>query len=138
MNKGFTLVELIAVVTILGLLAIITTPAYDTVSRNIKTRNYDSKRKAIEAQTLSYVEKYLKNETYDGSDSTHTLCFTVDYLIKNGIVSSDSETEEYIENDLTGKKYTGSSDYVKITYNLTKLKLEAETPNANDETLDCS
>ncbi len=131
MNKGFTLVELIAVVTILGLLAIITTPAYDTVSRNIKTRNYDSKRKAIEAQTLSYVEKYLKNETYDGSDSTHTLCFTVDYLIKNGIVSSDSETEEYIENDLTGEKYSGT--YIKVYYDLDSLKLIALT-QSNDTT----
>ena len=39
-NKGFTLVEIIAVVAILGLLAIITTPAYETISNNIKTRRF--------------------------------------------------------------------------------------------------
>ena len=112
MNKGFTLVELIAVVTILALLAIITTPAYDTISKNIKTRNYNSKRSMIETQTLSYVEKYFKDTVYNGDNKT--LCFTVKYLIQNGIISSDSEKEEYIENDITGEKFKAVEDNIFI------------------------
>lgn len=123
MNKGFTLVELIAVVVILSLVAIITTPAYDSISNNIKTRNYDSKKSTIKAHTLNYVERYLKNETYDGTNG-HTLCFSVNYLIRNGIISSDSETEEYIENNVTGEKYKGDEIFVvKVYYDTSNLKL---------------
>ncbi len=126
MNKGFTLVELIAVVTILSLIAIITTPAYDSISNNIKTRNYESKKSTIKAHTLSYVEKYLKNEAYDGTSNgtkSKTLCFSVNYLIRNGIISSDSETDEYIENNVTGEKYRGNTTFVKVEYDTTYLKL---------------
>lgn len=126
MNKGFTLVELIAVITILSLIAIITTPAYDSISNNIKTRNYESKKSTIKAHTLNYVEKYLKNEAYDGTSTgikSKTLCFSVNYLIRNGIISSDSETDEYIENNVTGEKYRGNITFVKVEYNTTYLRL---------------
>lgn len=141
MNKGFTLVELIAVIVILALLVIITTPAYDTVSTNIKTRNYESKKSSIKAQTLSYVEKYMKNNVYNGpNDKGKRICFTVDYLIQNGIISSDSDTEEYIQNDITGDKYlTGQTPkkvYIQVFYDYEKLKLQAFTldENKNDAT----
>lgn len=126
MNKGFTLVELIAVVTILSLIAIITTPAYDSISNNIKTRNYESKKSTIKAHTLSYVEKYLKNEAYDGTSTgtkSKTLCFSVNYLIRNGIISSDSETDEYIENNVTGEKYRKDKIFINVYYETGKLKL---------------
>ena len=128
MNKGFTLVELIAVVTILSLIDIITTPAYDSISNNIKTRNYEYKKSTIKAHTLSYVEKYLKNEAYDGTrdvaedEKSKTLCFSVNYLIRNGIISSDSETDEYIENNVTGEKYRNEI-FIKVIYDTTNLKL---------------
>ena len=124
MNKGFTLVELIAVVAILGLLAIITTPAYDTISKNIKHTNYESKKNTIKKQTLSYVEKYMKDKVYDGTNKKY-YCFTVEYLIQNGIISSDDEEEEYIENNSTGEKYEDNYEYIKIYYDNEKLKLIA-------------
>ena len=124
MNKGFTLVELIAVVTILSLIAIITTPAYTSISNNIKTKNYESKKNTIKAHTLNYVERYLKDKVYDGTKS-NTLCFSINYLIRNGIISSDSETDEYIENNITGEKYKGDTPFVKVIYYPNDLKLVA-------------
>lgn len=124
-RKGFTLVELIAVITIMSLIAIITTPAYDSISKSIKTRNYESKKNTIKAHTLNYVEKYLKNEVYDGTSTgtkSKTLCFSVNYLIRNGIISSDSETDEYIENNVTGEKYRNEI-FIKVIYDTTNLKL---------------
>ena len=73
--------EIIAVILILGLLVVITTPAYNTINQNIKTRNYQSKTRTIESETLSYVEKHLKDEVYDGDNHNH--CFKVEYLIIN-------------------------------------------------------
>lgn len=124
MNKGFTLVELIAVIAILGLLAVITTPAYGTVSKNIKARNYENKKNTIKYQTISYVDKYYKDKIYDGKN-TKKLCFTVNDLIQKSIISSDSEKEEYIENNETGEKYRGTQNIVYITYDKIKLKLKA-------------
>lgn len=134
-RKGFTLVELIAVITIMSLIAIITTPAYDSISKSIKTRNYESKKNTIKAHTLSYVEKYLKNEVYDGTSTgtkSKTLCFSVNYLIRNGIISSDNEKEEYIENNITGEKYVNDEIFVKVQYNIDKLKLVGYTLGDND------
>ena len=118
MNKGFTLIELISVITIIGLLAIITTPAYETISKSIKKENYNSKKNTIKAQSINYVERYLKNEVYDGTRTTkksNNLCFSVQYLIRSGIISSDSDKEEYIENNETGEKYyaTNATDKEK-------------------------
>lgn len=133
MNKGFTLVELIAVVLILALLAIITTPAYDSISTNVKTRNYESKKSSIKAQTLAYVERFMKNDIYSGpSDKGKKVCFTVNYLIQNGIISSDSDTGEYILNDITNKKFQGTEKYIEIYYDETNLKLKANMPTNND------
>ncbi len=139
-RKGFTLVELIAVITIMSLIAIITTPAYDSISKSIKTRNYESKKNTIKAHTLSYVEKYLKNEVYDGTSTgtkSKTLCFSVNYLIRNGIISSDSETDEYIENNVTVEKYVNDKIFVKVQYNINKLKLVGYTLGDNDMPTTC-
>lgn len=124
MNKGFTLVELIAVVTILALLAVITTPAYETISKSVRENNYESKMESIKAQTLSYVEKYMKDKVYDGTK--HNYCFTAQFLIQNGIINSDDEREDYIKNDITDKKYKGADKLVLVYYDTSSLKLRAK------------
>ncbi len=127
-NKGFTLVELIAVIAILGILVIITTPTYDTINKSMKEKNYASKTNSIEKNVLNYAEKYLKDKIYDGTNHCHY--FSVDYLIKNGIVASDSETEEYIKNDVTGETYKGNYYYVLVYYDNNSLKLRASASNS--------
>jgi len=139
-NKGFTMVEIIAVIAILGLLVVITTPAYNSISSNIKEKNYNSKKSTIESQTLSYVEKYLKDKVYDGTKKdgsgniiTEKLCIKIEYLIQNGIINSDSEKEEYIENDINGDLYGDIEEnenykeaYVFVNYDNINFKLKAE------------
>ena len=138
MNKGFTLVELISVITILGLLVIITTPAYDTISKNIKTRNYQSKQSTIKSETLAYVEKYMKDKVYDDeNDKGKRLCFTVDFLIHNGIIASDSDSKEYILNEVTGDKYLNDTIYLQVFYDYEDLKMKTFTKDElkDDNTL---
>ena len=46
-NKGFTLPEIIAVLSILALIIVIAIPTYNKISKNMKDNTYDSKIIAI-------------------------------------------------------------------------------------------
>lgn len=125
MNKGFTIVELLSVIVILGLLIIIVTPTYDTVSDNIKLKTYNSRKSEIKSQVISFVEDYAKDVVYNGNNKT--ICFTPEFLIRNGIITSDSNKEEYIKNDYTNEKYSGTTyAYIKVIYDENNYKLKAE------------
>lgn len=127
MNKGFTLVELISVIAILGLLIVIMVPAYSTINNSVREKNYNSKKLSIKKAVLSYAEKYLKGDIYSGNNKTNYYYFSVDYLIKNGIYSSDSETEEYIENTFKNEKYYGDTYYIVVYYDNVNFRLIANT-----------
>ena len=47
-RQGFTLVELITIVAILGLIALIVYPAINSVIRNVKTNSYNKQIAIIE------------------------------------------------------------------------------------------
>ena len=56
-KKGFTLVELLAVIAILAILAGLATPIVLTVQNNIKKKMFDAKVKEIKAAGVLYAEK---------------------------------------------------------------------------------
>ena len=79
MKKGFTLVELIAVVSIISLLLLIGIPSYLLVSNNIKQTMYESKVKEL----LSKGEEY--------AEETNVFVFSVNTLLEEGKISADNE-----------------------------------------------
>lgn len=127
-KKGFTLVELISVIAILAILIVLTIPTYNNVSNNIKQRNFDSKKSVIEKQTIEYVNKYLKEETYNYINRTSkNVCFSVRFLIRNGIITSDKENDEVIINDVNNDEYKGNKYIVAVSYDNASRKLIAKT-----------
>ena len=60
MNKGFTLVELLASLAIMSLIIVISVPAYNGISNTVKENNLNSKKSMMEKATLAYVNKYKK------------------------------------------------------------------------------
>lgn len=106
-KKGFTLVELIAVVTILGVICMIAIPSYNNYIKKAKDKKCEADRLAI-------------------IDATKT--FINDCISKNKCVTNEN-ISYYVGNSslkvsiLTDKSYL-NSDYTK--YNSNSIKIEKE------------
>lgn len=83
-NKAFTLIELLAVIVILGIIAMISTPIINTVIENSKISNYRNSIYGL----LRAVE-----EDHTSSGTKHR-----EYTITNGVVEPNIE----FSGDLTG------------------------------------
>lgn len=63
-KKGFTLVELLAVITILGVIMIIAVPSYNRYIENARKKKCDADKMAIIDAGKAYItQKIYKNET---------------------------------------------------------------------------
>ena len=60
-KKGFTLVELLAVIVIIGLLMTLAIPAVLKVSSNVKQKSYETKIKLITDTAVTYGETSFKS-----------------------------------------------------------------------------
>lgn len=54
MKKGFTLIEVLSVIVILGVVALIAFPAVDSVIKNSRQKAYEQNIEHIEAAAMSY------------------------------------------------------------------------------------
>lgn len=85
-NKGFTLVELIAVIVIVALLVALSAGIFISVRRNILESVYENTINDI----LTKAESYAKQ-----TGMTGTLDINVDFLIKNGYLKADDDKYIY-------------------------------------------
>lgn len=108
MKKGFTLVELIAVVAILGLIAIIVYPSIGTVIRTSRESAYEDQKQIIikAAKTWGTKTENVNNLTTDGTEYK----LTVETLLDEGYITDDD-----IKDPRNSKK-TLKKDYVSIKY----------------------
>lgn len=94
-NKGFTLVEVIMVVVILGIIIGIAIPSYIAISNNIKTKSYEQKVDNIKAKALEYASDY----------NVENITIPVKVLIEEGYLAEenpDGNDNEKIMNPLGG------------------------------------
>ena len=61
-NKGFTLVELLASLTILAIISILMTTSVQYSVTNVKTKNYETLKKMIVEATINYINS--SNDEY--------------------------------------------------------------------------
>lgn len=68
-NRGFTLVELLAIIIILGMIVITTYPAVGSIIEHGEEKAYNEQVKRIEESTLSYVSKNINTILPEGTES---------------------------------------------------------------------
>ena len=114
-RQGFTLVELITIVAILGLIALIVYPAINSVIRNVKTNSYNNQ--------IAIIEKAAKTWSIDNSNLLKTdgsvYYLPVKELLEEGYISNDEiKDPRNSSKNLTGNieiKY--DSGIKQFTYN---------------------
>ncbi|MBO4245186.1 MAG: InlB B-repeat-containing protein [Bacilli bacterium] len=84
-NKGFTLVELLATIVILGIVVLIAIPAYSAISNTLKKRQNKNIFSYIETQASKYASE---NNLYSDIDQTS---ITVQTLLQNGYIEADNK-----------------------------------------------
>lgn len=127
MNKGFTLVELLAVLAIMSLVIIITAPAYNGISNTIKENSYNSKISMMEKSTKTFVNKYHKDKVYaGGDDGNKTLCLSIPYLISKNVFAEDEKDPDTGIGKVTNPKGGSFEGYLKATYNLNEKEILIE------------
>ena len=121
MKKGFTIIELLASIGIMGLILIISIPAYNGISDTIKQQNYNSKMSMMEKSTIAYINKYHKDKLFNGSSTP--ACYSLQYLISKNVFSPDNKTDDGMTDPINGGNLKG---YLKAYYNITSYEVDIE------------
>lgn len=120
MNKGFTIIELLASIAIMALIIVISIPTYEGISNTIKQNSYKSKISMLTKSTSAYINKYHKDEIFDGNKNI--LLISIPYLIEKNVFSADDPETNTITNPLGGNL----EGYLKITYNVDNYEIIVE------------
>jgi len=98
-NKGFTLVEILIVVIILGILAAIVIPQFTEASNDARESALQSDlqtaRSQLELFKVQHMEKYPNEITAVGSDSAKFVAQLTSRTDANGNVGTDAATYPY-------------------------------------------
>lgn len=98
-NKGFTLVELLAVIVILAILVTIAVPSTITISNKLKENMYCKKIDSIEISAKLYGEDRRDSfsENYTTADGTYrSQKITVKDLIDSGDLKKDNSSSPFV------------------------------------------
>ena len=118
-KNGFTLIEVLAIMIILGILIVLTIPGYLTVLKDVRRDNYQSKVREIEVAAEKYGER-IKDEVKNAGAACYRI--NVEKLIKRGELTSDSDKEDVIYNVTNNTPLDGE---IRICYDNEDFELKA-------------
>ena len=143
-KKGFTLVELLAVVVILGLLVALTFPAVSKYINETRKESYDLHEADMKVATSNMMSECVQNNV-DGCvpESGNSRVVTLDYLVENKYseVVKDPENTDLtcdVDNSYVVVTNTGT-DSVKLDYQVCLVCSEYKSSACNNvvETPEC-
>lgn len=116
-QKGFTMVELIAAVSILVIISIIVTISLSKMNEKNSQKRYDEFKETVEKAGCTYIELSVNR---DYKESCYPNCnVSVDTLMNEGLISADlinPSTDEVVQ----------ATSYVRISWNTTTLAKTCE------------
>ena len=120
-SKGFSLIELMIVVVVIGILAAVTIPAY--FNHIMRARQADAYHNMLDIKAAQEMY-YSLNNTYEGPSSLEGASSTFRALLNFSY--SDTTYYAYSISDTAGGGYTalatGSSDYSKLDGNVIRIR----------------
>ncbi len=123
-NKGFTLVEVMATIAILGILAILITPSIINIRKDMLQKTYNSRLTLIKNAALDYA-----NDNLDQVPVLDTRCLnvTVEKLIDDGYLAGSDNNKTEMHNPITNENMNSKVVCVKYSSNdVMNRKLIAE------------
>ena len=137
-KKAFTLVELIAVVAILGLIALVVYPAVGSVIRNAREETYNDQVSVV----INAAKNWSINNATKLSDDGSIYSLSVDTLLEEGYITNDEVKDPRDSSkNLEGTveiKYNNDTKSYDYTYNDEPSETENIAMNLSDTIIENS
>lgn len=106
-NKGFTLVEIVGVIVILGLIALLAFPPLLNMIKNSENKISEANKSLIYSSSSQYITKYINEFP---KENNRIYCITIEKLIKEDLLSStidlgDFNLQSYVQIKVNNAKY---------------------------------
>lgn len=128
-KKGFTLVEVLAVITIIGILALISVPTIDSIIRSSKEDAYEDQKKVILDSAKSWAAKNVMSLPIDEGEEK---IITLGKLKEDGMITVE------VRNPINDKCISNDTEIViKRENNNYTYKFKDESKIQFTESKDC-
>ena len=134
-NKGFTLVEVIAVVVILSVLSLLIVPSISNLLNMSKDNSYEDLKSSIILSCEEYINDNRYNiniDSCDNNDICNVSDISVLFLVTNGYLTPSGTNSDgyYIVNPKDKKSEMDmKNSYVKVTFDKNTKKFIYELKN---------
>ena len=137
-KKAFTLVELIAVVAILGLIALVVYPSVGSVIRNAREETYNDQVSVV----INAAKNWSINNATKLSDDGSIYSLSVDTLLEEGYITNDEvkdprDSSKNLEG-IVEIKYNNDTKSYDYTYNDEPSETENIAMNLSDTIIENS